>query len=226
MKKYLTHTVHQADAAEWLKEQNSLSGYSIITSLPDISEFPGYALQDWQQWFTTTAELVMSKCPGDGMTIFYQTDIKVDGTWVDKGFLVQQAAQKLGHSLLAHKIVCRKPPGVVRFGRPAYSHLLGFSKNARIDVKKPYIDVLPDAGEFLWVRGMGRNACELACKMVQDYTKSHTILDPFCGYGSVLAVAASMDFHTVGVDRSAKCVRRARKVSLKDFAAKMRTGAR
>jgi hypothetical protein len=54
--------------------------------------------------------------------------VQVDGAWIDKGYLVQKAAEQTGHSLQWHKLVCRVPPGVATFGKPSYHHMLCFSK--------------------------------------------------------------------------------------------------
>jgi hypothetical protein len=209
-----TRTVHHADALVWLPAQPVLSGCSFITSLPDVSEFPALSLADWQTWFTDAATLVLSKCPDDGVTIFYQTDIKREGTWVDKGFLCQKAAEREGHALLAHKIVCRTPPGTATFGRPAYAHLLVFSKGVRFEVRRSTADVLPETGETTWTRGMGLAACRAACKIVLENTTTRTIVDPFCGHGTVLAVANDLGLAAIGVDHSRKCVKIARELTV------------
>ena len=51
-----------------------------------------------------------------GVVVFYQSDIKYEGVWVDKGYLVQRAAEEAGLELLWHKIVCRVKPGYITFG--------------------------------------------------------------------------------------------------------------
>lgn len=206
--------VHHADALEWLQLQQVLEGCSFVTSLPDLSEFPGMSLNDWKNWFQSAAELIFSRCPDDGVAIFYQTDIKVGGSWVDKGFLCQKAAEKSGVELISHKIVCRVPPGMTTFGRPAYSHLLCFSRSVRPESSVSFPDVLPEPGAVTWVRGMGVKACQLACRMVVRYTATRTIVDPFCGHGSVLSVANQMGLDAVGVDLSFKRVRKARALNL------------
>jgi hypothetical protein len=45
--------------------------------MPDVSELFPMSLPDWKEWFTAAAALVLSRCPGDGVAIFFQTDIKV-----------------------------------------------------------------------------------------------------------------------------------------------------
>lgn len=184
-----------------------------MTSMPDISEFPRLSLDEWKSWFTDAAKLVLSRCPADGITIFYQSDIKKNGVWVDKSYLCQKAADETGDSLIAHKIICRTPPGIASFGRVGYSHLLCFSKGIRPDLANSSADVLPQAGPSTWTRGMGLEACRMACQFIKSHTTSHTIIDPFCGHGTVLGVANDFGFHAIGVDRSMKCIRKAEVIS-------------
>lgn len=202
-------TVHCEDALAWLDRQPVLSGCSVITSLPDVSEV-GLPLPKWKQWFEDAAFKVMQKTPDDGVALFFQTDIKKEGQWIDKGFLVSKAAERAACKTLLHKVVCRFRPGTITFGRPAYSHLLAFSKGVTLDLGKSSPDVLPDAGEKTWTRGMGRLACELAVKFVMQQTAHRTIVDPFCGHGTVLAVANALGLDAIGVELSAKRARKAR----------------
>lgn len=192
-----------ADAIEWLRN-NELKDVSIITSLPDISEFPKFTLDEWKTWFIETASLVMSKCPNEGITIFYQSDIKRNGVWIDKSFLIQKAAENIGQILVAHKIVCRAPGGINTQNKTGYSHLLCFSNSPKIDLTKGFTDVLPEPGETTWERGMGIKVCRLACQMVKEYTDTRTIVDPFCGHGGVLEVANQLEMNAIGVDHKLK----------------------
>ena len=205
--------VHCEDALEWLGKQEALAGCSLITSMPDFSEFPDLTLPKWKEWFTSTAALVLSRTPTEGVTIFYQTDIKKDGTWVDKAYLCQKAAEQLGHELLWHKVICRAPAGSVTFGRPAYSHMLCFSRGARADVARSTSDVLPKAGDTTWTRGMGTEACLAACKYVLENTPTRTIVNPFCGHGSVLAIANQLGMDAVGIELSKKRAKKARNLT-------------
>jgi hypothetical protein len=203
-------TVHQGDALDWLKEQGRIPKASFITSLPDYSEFPNLALSEWESWFAGAASLVMESICDEGVAIFYQTDLKHAGVWVDKSRLCHLAAERAGLSLLWHKIVCRVPAGTPTFGRPGYSHLLCYSRGLRADPAHGSADVLPSAGETTWTRGMGLDACAFACRYVRDRTPTRTVIDPFCGHGTVLAVANELGLEAVGVELGGKRAKIAR----------------
>jgi hypothetical protein len=70
-------------------------------------------------------------------------------------------------------------------------------------------DVLGDAGFMPGAKSMGVRACLEACRFVLAETVSRTIVDPFCGFGTVLAVANALGLDAVGVDRSARMCRKA-----------------
>ncbi len=205
-----SRTVFNEDALSWLEGQRVLVGCSFVTSLPDVSELSELTLEEWKVWFLRATKLILSRCPDDGVAIFYQTDIKNEGVWVDKGYLCQKAADESGHQLLWHKIVCRVPPGQTRFARPAYSHMLCFSRGLKAEVAKSTMDVLPDAGEATWTRGMGMHACRQACLFILHQTPSRTVIDPFCGHGTVLAVANDLGLNAIGVELGTKRARKAR----------------
>jgi hypothetical protein len=210
MKSAATRTVHCEDALLWLESQTQLSRCSVVTSMPDFSEFPALSLAEWKLWFIQAASLIMRKVPDEGVAIFYQTDLKKFGTWIDKGFLCQQAAEATGHALIWHKIVARVSPGQVAFGKPAYSHMLCFSKSFRAEIAHSTADVLPSAGELTWTRGMGTEACRVACEFIRKQTSSHTVVDPFCGHGTVLAVANELGLNSIGVEIGIKRAKKAR----------------
>ena len=70
--------------------------------------------------------------------------------------------------------------------------------------------MLPEAGEVTWTRGMGVQACLAACRFILEHTPTRTVVDPFCGHGTVLAVANALGLDAVGVELSRKRARRAR----------------
>ena len=206
--------VHHAEALAWLRAGGRLDGCSVVTSLPDVAEVPEMDLDAWTRWFGVAVRAVLDAVPDDGVAIFFQSDIKRGARWIDKGALVQRAADAAGVPLLFHKIVCRKPPGTVTFGRASYSHLLGFSRGVHPRPGRATADVLPDPGAQASAKSMGVNACLDACRFVTRETATRTIVDPFCGYGTVLAVANGLGLDAVGVDRSSRMVRRARKLAV------------
>jgi len=206
----MTREVICQDAITWLKEFNVEQGHSFLGSLPDISEFPGFTLLEWQTWFQDTAELILSKTSPEGVSIFFQSDIKYDNIWIDKSFLIQKAAEKLGHRLLFHKIFCRMAPDTITFGRPSYSHMLCFAKTVIPDLSKSTADVVADLGDKTWMRGMGLKASLEASRFVMKQTSTRTLVNPFCGEGSVLAAANFVGLNAVGIERSPKRAEKAR----------------
>ena len=206
--------VHHGDALAWLGARESLTGASVVTSLPDASELPALAFPAWQRWFEDAAALVASRVPDDGVAIFFQTDIREGGLWIDKGAMVSRGAERAGLGLLFHSIVCRLPPGTLPCGRPAYSHLRGFGRGPRprpaTARARARADVLPGTGDKPGSKSMGVAACVAACNFILAETPTRTVVDPFCGHGTVLAVANALGMDAIGVDISTRMVRKAR----------------
>jgi hypothetical protein len=207
-------TVHHGDALPWLRAAGTLVGASFVTSLPDVSELPALGLDGWRRWFDEAAVVTMESVPDEGVAIFFQSDVKRAGLWLDKGAMVSRAAERAGMGLLFHKIVCRKPPGTLTYGRASYSHLLGFARRLRPTLRRATPDVLPDGGIQPGAKSMGVLACVDACRFVIAETTTRTIVDPFCGFGTVLAVANALGLNAIGVDLSARMCKRARRLSV------------
>jgi hypothetical protein len=203
--------IYQADAIEWLGAAGTVTGASFVSSLPDYSEFPSSSLAEWKNWFVLAVKAILESCPDDGVAIFYQRDSKKDGAWIDKGYLCQKAAEQTDHAMLWHKIVCRVPPGQTTFGKPSYSHLLCFSRKIRLPLAMAKEDVIVNSGKVSWARGMGVNVCKISCEFILEHTATRTIVDPFCGHGTVLAVANHYGLNAVGVELGRK---RAEKAAL------------
>jgi hypothetical protein len=209
-------TVHCADGLQWLREHTPLpADHSIITSLPDSSEVPALGFEGWRRWFSETSELVCNAIAPGAAAVFFQTDVKREGTWVDKAYLVQRGAEAAGSAQLWHKVVCRAPAGTATFGRPAWAHLLCFSKGLRLEPKHSTADVLPRLGEMTWARAMGVEACVAAVRFLAQHAGARTIVDPFCGLGTALAVANALGLDGVGVELSAKRAGKARQLSVR-----------
>jgi hypothetical protein len=204
-----SRTVHETDGVAWLRAAALPADHALVTSLPDSSEMRR-SFEDWQSWFVETAALVCSAAAPEAVAIFFQTDVKRDGGWVDKSFLLQLGARAAGVTLLWHKVVCRAPAGVTTYGRPGYAHLLCFSRALRLEPKQSLPDVLPRLGPMTWARAMGLDACELTCRFLLEHTRCRAVVDPFCGVGSMLAVANAYGLDAIGVERSPRRAARAR----------------
>ena len=202
-------TVIQADATQWLAANPAADHSSVITSLPDACELPHLSLVAWREWFKAAAAQVMRWVPDDGLAIFYQTDVRRDGVWIDKSYLVLAAAEAVGASLVWHKIVCRKPAGTIAYRRSSYAHLLCLAPTQRPAPRKPGPDVLADGGEVHWPRGMGRASCALACRYLREETTTQLVVDPYCGVGSTLDAANAHGFAALGIELSARRCRAA-----------------
>jgi hypothetical protein len=203
-------TVIQAEALAWLAAHPAEPASSIVTSLPDLSEVPELGFDGWRAWFMGAARALIHWIPGDGVAIFFQSDIRFQGAWVDKGYLIMRAADDAGATLVWHKIVCRKPAGTMTYGRASYSHMLCVARSPRGPSTRPSADVIPDAGFMPWTRAMGTLACAAACRYLREETTTRTVVDPFCGRGTALAVANAHGFDAIGVELSVKRCRAAR----------------
>jgi hypothetical protein len=209
-----TRHIIRAEALAWLADNEPPPHTSIITSLPNVTEMPEQDFAAWRTWFRQAAERVLRWLPPDGVALFYQSDIRHGGVWVDKGYLVMSAAEAAGACLLFHKIVCRKPPGTITHRRAGYAHLLAFAHAPRPRLAHPGPDVLPDAGAMPSPKSMGVAACRLACRFLREETDTRTVVDPFCGHGTALAVANEYGFDAIGIDTSARQCRAARSLRI------------
>jgi hypothetical protein len=205
-----SRVVYHADALAWLRERGRLYGASVVTSLPDISEVPHMGFDGWKHWFEDAARLTMDNVPDEGVAIFFQSDIRHAGTWVDKGFLVSKAAELAGMATIFHRIVCYEPPGTETFGRATYAHFLGFARVWNPARSLPAAHVIPNAGPKPSTKSMGVDVCLDACRFVAAHTSTRTIVDPFCGFGTVLAAANACGLDAIGVDLSPRMCRRSR----------------
>jgi hypothetical protein len=197
------------EATAWMKAHGRIDGACAVTSLPDISELR-LTLPKWRQWFTAAVEAVINCVPDESAAIFFQSDIKREGRWIDKGALVVRAAEDAGAHVLFHKIVCRRQPGLLTFGRPGYTHLIAVSRAMKCPNELPIPDLIVDAGRLTWVRAMGIRAAAHAVRFARDEVHATSILDPFCGVGTVLAVANAMGLRAIGVEQSKKRSEQAR----------------
>lgn len=205
-----SRTILQGDGVAWLASASLPPSHAIVTSLPDVSEQHARSLDAWSAWFTATVALACRQVADTSVAIFFQSDIRRDGIWVDKGTLVAEGARQAGAACLFHRIVCRAPAGTPLRGRPGYAHLQAFSRGLRLERAPAEPDVLAALGEMPWPRAMGTAACEAVCRFLLASTPCRVVVDPFCGLGTMLAVANAYGLDAVGVERSAPRAARAR----------------
>ncbi len=198
------------DGIAYLRDTPLPADAAIVTSLPDHSELPTLGIDGWKRWFVDTVALACRAVADDAVAIFYQTDVKHDGRWIDKGHMVHLGFDAAGSALLWHKVICRVPAGMTTFGRPAYAHILCASRKLRLAPGASSPDVLPALGKMSWSRAMGANACDAVIDFVLAHTACRTIVDPFCGQGSILAAANAKGLAAVGVELSKRRAARAR----------------
>jgi hypothetical protein len=171
---------------------------AIITSLPDASEVE-CGLDGYVEWFTLGVGTILNCVSPGGVAIFYQGDRKHKGLLLSKATLLCNAACALNFQLLWHKIVLRNPPGTVNLYRPSYLHMMAFSRSLKAG--RPTADVI-DRGPTIYKNGMSINAAVVAVRFAARQAKTDIIHDPFCGRGTVLAVANALGIKSVGFDIS------------------------
>jgi hypothetical protein len=202
------------DAFAWLKTNVWQPGTSVVTSLPDVSETK-LEFEAWKVWFQDTAACILQWCAPGGFAVFFQSDIRHQGAWISKAGLVLDAAKMTNAQLVWHKIALRQPLGTLGIARPSYSHLLCFTQNGKWSLKSPGPDVF-DAGKQSFSLGTGLVAARVACSYLRDNTDSHTIVDPFCGEGAILAAANACGLHAIGVERHERRVAKARSLMIRE----------
>lgn len=205
--------VHDGDGVAFLRAAPLAADVALVTSLPDVSEL-ALPLDAWREWFVEVASLACRQTHPSAVTVFFQSDVVCESHWVDKGHLVSLGAERAGVPCVFHKIVCRAPAGKA-IGRPGFSHLQAFSRTLSAGAARELPDVLPRLGALPWARAMGVEACELVCRYLLESTSCHNVLDPFCGVGTMLAVANNHGMNAVGVEIAPRRAARARTLRLR-----------
>ena len=191
-KKKSDRVIYCQDAIPWLQTQTKLD--SIVTSIPEMDEVK-LSFAEYVPFFRNAARLCLEAVKAKGYCIFLQTDRKYKG-WVDKSYLITDEAQKLGIRMIWHKIALRTEVGKADIFRPTYSHMLCYSKEGAIGI--PVTDVIA-RGDVTYANGFGIDAVTLVIQFLKKH-KIKTVVDPFVGSGTVVAVANSMGLKGIGVD--------------------------
>lgn len=179
----------------------------IITSLPDMEEV-GLNKDGWMLWIKDIIKLLIDCIGDDGVIFFYQTDRKYNGEIIDKKSIIANEFLLNGHKNILSKIVLKRDVGKVDLFRPTYSNLFGFSKKVKSGTATP--DVV-FSGKMLYKNAMGFNAVELCINFLKSKKIKDVVVDPFCGMGSVLKIANTLGYDSLGVDILEKQVTEAKK---------------
>lgn len=181
-----------ADSLPWMSSHAG-SG-AVVTSLPDADECD-MSFDAWLRWFDEALSLSMLTARDDCPAIFYQTDRKIDGRLVSKSQLCHDVAARHGYRCLWHKIVLRRGVGATDLFRPTYTHLIAFSRNGKPGRASP--DVM-ECGRMVYPNAMGYIPARFAVEFCRSLDAP--IIDPFCGHGTVLAMADRIGLSSVGLD--------------------------
>lgn len=181
-----------ADAIRWMAETPRRG--AVITSLPDVEE-AGLDFQSWPGWFKGACAMAMNLTEDRAPAIFYQTDRKHGGEWLSKPALLIEAADEAGLRLIWHKIVLRRGVGQTDIHRPGFSHLMAFSRKGKPGAATP--DVI-ERGQIIYPNAIGLAVAKACVKFAAQ--SSRLVLDPFCGRGTIPAVADLFGLDSIGVD--------------------------
>lgn len=192
------------DAFAWLAIHGH--GGPVVSVLPDAAEV-GMTIWEWESFYERAAKACLRASTGP--TIFLATDRKHEGRWISKPELFLDAAGGR-FPLLWHKIVLRRPVDGLDPHRPTYSHLMAFGPGRPGRLRPDVID----AGTYLWRNGIGVGAARFVADYLDETGNSTTILNPFCGMGTLLAAAEERGLTAFGCDTDPDRVARARDLDL------------
>jgi len=190
-------------------------------------------IQRYKEWFIDVATLILQKLPQNAFAIFYQSDVRVLDNqshvleWIDKSHLCHVAADRANVQLKWHKLcsLTEHPFEKRSVGRPAYSHLLCYGKGKKSSFESS-LHPVPDIfwrGDMIWPKAIGLHAALLGCGFLARVNPTlsekngGTIIDPFCGFGTICAVANVLELDAVGIEISEKRCRKARHLSVDDY---------
>ena len=185
-----------SDAHKWLSK-NKAKIFNVVTGIPDHGELGGINLDEYLKFLKKSATLIFNNSHTDGYVIFIQTDRKIAGKWIDKSTIINTIAEKLGWQLKWHKIVLQREIGKCDIHRPSYSHMLCYSVNA--GPGEVTQDVFPVSSK-IYANGTPLIAANFAVDFVKRYSPFKSLVDPFVGQGTVVALAHARGLDAIGID--------------------------
>jgi hypothetical protein len=227
----MSREILNCDAFEWMRQfEGTLFPGDVFTSLPDISELPGYFgtkcradYNKYKEWFEKTVEIILLKTPK--CAIFLQSDVRCldqQGNvheFIDKSYLLHKACEKCQFVLLWQKVCynVEKLDTKAIYQRPNWSHLMCFVRQSEQIQYQSTAWGTPDVfprGEMIWNRAIGINAALVGVSFLKYICQTNCLVDPFCGCGTVLAVANACGLNGIGCELSQKRCRKARRLNV------------
>lgn len=196
------------DALKWMKSQPNHSLDHVVTGIPDLDETP-FTMTKYIEFFEQATDLIFKKIKPKAYAIFMVTDRKYQKRWIDKSYLLQEAANRNKIPLLWHKILLFRPVGSTHIQRPTFQHYLCFSYQAGPGEATP--DVMP-CGKKQYKNATCPTGIEHSLDFIQRYSQLNPIhiVDPFVGRGTTLVAAQKRKFTGTGIDLDPKQCRFAR----------------
>lgn len=221
--------VIHGDALEYLMKEESLG--CIVTSLPDISELrhesesgsdSEFGISEYKNWLECVTKCIVSKLKKGAVAIFYQTDVRLLGHaakhqgYIDKSFFCTSGALSAGGNMVFHKIALRNPCGSIRVSSPTFTHVLCYEGPHGVDLslEKSKLPDVMERGAMDWSKAIGVDITFCIMQFMKDIVLAREILDPFCGTGTSLCVANIMGLDAVGIERSLKRCKKARRMQI------------
>lgn len=195
----------------------------VLTGIPDMCEVQNFAptQEAWEAWFVKAVTAVLEALPPCGIAVLVQTDIRDAGRCqVSKlGLILRGAAEVPSARLLWHKVAHFGTVDESCLGAVKYSHMVCFQRSAPGPAEA---EPSPACGipDVLWrglkprglknaVRCFGVNMTRAVLLWASRQLGVDTVVDPFCGAGTVLAVGNALGLHAIGVDISQRRVKQA-----------------
>jgi len=197
------------DAVRWLNAQPDGSLDNVVTGICDLNE-TDMTLDQYLDFFYKVAGFIMKKVSPQGYAIFVQTDRRYQGRWIDKSYILTETAVNAGLLLKWHKIVLLRSVGATDLHRPTYSHFLCYSRSGKPGISTP--DVL-DFGKRIYKNATSMKAAEQAIMFIKKNNPG-TVVDPFVGRGTIVALANKHGLSAVGIDIDPEQCEEARRLRL------------
>jgi len=231
--------VHCAEAVAWMNNTGREGvDACIFTSLPDVIEVKMEGDEEsYKRWFIQAATAALGLVRPGGCAIFYQTDVKIKfprrpkkgqvsanqssavvTEWLDKSYLCHKAAEQAGCHLLWRKVLTKGLVDAHQIGSPTFTHMLCFGRGeaARYDPGKFNTPDIAPRGLMVWPKAIGLDATVLGVRFLRDVMGAKKVVDPFCGQGTILAVANALGLDSEGVDLSPTKCERAQRLSFEE----------